>query len=69
MQIQIIFELHTGDNKSKYSKNILKSEKKIMKNTKQTSTTATTKFLSKIPNIKKISNEHFNLREAEISLD
>ena len=26
-------------------------------------------FLSKIPNIKKISNEHFNLCEAEISLD
>ena len=28
-----------------------------------------TEFLSKIPNIKKISNEHFNLCEAEISLD
>ena len=26
-------------------------------------------FLNKIPNIKKISNEHFNLCEAEISLD
>ena len=37
--------------------------------TKQTSTTATTEFPSKIPNIKKTSNEHFNLYEAEISLD
>ena len=37
--------------------------------TKQTSTAATTEFLSKIPNRKKISNEHFNLCEAEISLD
>ena len=36
---------------------------------KQTSTAATTEFLSKIPNRKKISNEHFNLCEAEISLD
>ena len=26
-------------------------------------------FLSKIPNTKKISNKHFNLCEAEISLD
>ena len=26
-------------------------------------------FLSKIPNRKKISNEHFNLYEAEMSLD
>ena len=30
---------------------------------------ATTEFLSKIPNKKKISNEDFNLCEAEISLD
>ena len=37
--------------------------------TKQTSTVTTTEFLSKIPNKKKISNEHFNLCEAEISLD
>ena len=48
-------------------------QKKLMKNsarrTKQTSTAATTEFLSKIPNRKKISNEHFNLCEAEISLD
>ena len=37
--------------------------------TKQFSTVATTKFLSKILNRKKISNEHFNHCEAEISLD
>ena len=37
--------------------------------TKQISTVATTEFLSKIPNSKKISNEHFNLSEAEIALD
>ena len=37
--------------------------------TKQTSTAATTEFLSKLPDIKRISNEHFNLCEAEISFD
>ena len=37
--------------------------------TKQISTVATTEFLSKIPNSKKISNEHFNLSEVEIALD
>ena len=37
--------------------------------TKQSSTAATTEFISKIPNKKKISNEHSNLCEAEISLD
>ena len=36
---------------------------------KLTSTAATTEFLSKIPKIKKISNEHFNLCETETSLD
>ena len=36
---------------------------------KLTSTAATTEYLWKIPNRKKISNEHFNLCEAEISLD
>ena len=73
MQNQTIFELYTGDNKSKYSSNpkdILKSAKKIMKlYTKWTSTAATTEFVWKIPNRKKISYEHFNLCEAEISLD
>ena len=34
-----------------------------------TSTAATTEFVCKIPNRKKISNEHFNLWEAKISLD
>ena len=37
--------------------------------TKQTYTAATTEFLSNIFNRKKISNEHFNLCEVEISLD
>ena len=37
--------------------------------TKCTSTAATTEFVWKIPNRKKISYEHFNLCEAEISLD
>ena len=52
-------------------KHILKSAKKFYEKlyTKQTSTATTTEFLSKIPNRKKISNEHFNLCEAEISLD
>ena len=36
--------------------------------TKWTSSAATTEALCKIPNIKKISNEHFNLCEAEISM-
>ena len=73
MQNQTIFELYADDNKSKYSSNpmnILKSEKKNMKlYTKWTSTAATTEFVWKIPNRKKISYEHFNLCEAEISLD
>ena len=73
MKNQTIFELYTDDNKSKYSSNpmnILKSAKKIMKlYTKWTSTAATTEFVCKIPNRKKISNEHFNLWEAKISLD
>ena len=37
--------------------------------TKKTSIAATTVCLTKIPNRKKISNEHFNLCEAAISLD
>ena len=73
MKNQTIFELYTDDNKSKYSsnpKNILKSAKKKMKlYTKWTSTAATTEFACKIPKRIKISNEHFNLCEAEISLD
>ena len=74
MQNQTIFELYTDDNKSKYSSNpkdILKSEKKTYEKlyTKWTSTAATTEFFLEIPNRKKISNEHFNICEAEISLD
>ena len=75
MQNQRIFELYTDNNKSKYSSNpkdILKSGKK-KKNyekfyTKRTFTAATTEFFWTIPNRKKISNEYFNLCEAEISL-
>ena len=73
MKNQTIFELYTDNNKSKYSsnpKNIFKSAKKVMKlYTKLTSTAATTEFVCKSSIRKKISNEHFNLCEAEISLD
>ena len=73
MKNQTIFELYADDNKSKYSSNpkdIPKSAKKIKKLcTKWTSTAATTEAVCKIPNIKKISNEHFNLCEAEMSID
>ena len=37
--------------------------------TKRTSTAATIEFFRKIPNRKKIANEHFNIWESEISLD
>ena len=47
--------------------NLQKNYEKLY--TKHTSTAATTEFVSKIPNRKKIFNEHFNLCEAEISLD
>ena len=53
-------------------KDILKSAKKFYQklyNKETTSKAATTEFLSKIPNRKKISNEQFNLYEAKISLD
>ena len=70
VQIQTIFELNSDDSKSKFYRDILKSAKKYEKLfTKQISTAATTEFLSKISNIKKKSNEHFNLPEVEISLD
>ena len=65
MKNQTIFELYNDDNKSKYSSN-----KKIMKlYTKCTSRAATTESVWKIPNRKKISYEHFNIYEAEMSLD
>ena len=70
MKNQTIFELYTDDNKSKYftyPKDIFKSAKRIMKlYTKWTSAAATTESVCKIPNRKKISNEHFNLCEADI---
>ena len=74
MKNRTIFEFYNDDNKSNYSSNskdILKSANKIMKlYTKWTSTAAaTTEAVCKIPNIKKISNEHFNICEAEISID
>ena len=77
MQNQAIFELCTDDNKSKYSSNpkgILKSaqkkKKKIyIKQNSTATTTTTTEFLSKIPDRRKISNEQFNLFQAEISFD
>ena len=70
MQIQTIFELHTDGDKSKNSRDKFKSAKKYEKlYNKQTSTAATTEFLCKICNIKKICNEHINLFEVEISLD
>ena len=47
----------------------LNLQKKIMKlSTKWTCNVATTEFVCKIPNRRKIYNEHFNLCEAEISL-
>ena len=49
--------------------NLKKKKKKMKLYTNFTSTAATTEFVRKIPNRKKISNEHFNLCEAEISLD
>ena len=69
-------ELYTHDNNSKYSSNpkgISKLQKKkrnyqnfYIKET--TSKAATTKFISKIRNRKKISNDQFNLCEVKISL-
>ena len=58
MQDQTIFELYTNDRKWKYSsspKDILKSAKKNYEKlyTKQTSSRATTEFLSQIPKRKK----------------
>ena len=69
MKNQTKLELYTDDNKLKYSSNptdILKSTKKVMRNS---TTVATTEFVCKILNRKKTSNEYFILFEAEISLD
>ena len=62
MQNQTISQLYTDNNNSKYScnpKNVLKSAKKIYENLyiMETTSKAATKFLSKIPNRKKISNK------------
>ena len=74
MQNQTIFELYSDDNKSKYLSNLKDILKSARKNYKKlyimrTSTAATTEFVGKVSNRKKISNEHFNLCEAETSLD
>ena len=75
MRNQTISELHIGDNKSKHSSNlsdILKSAKNFCEKfyTKETTfKAATTTFLNKVSNRKKISSEQFLLCEAKISLD
>ena len=72
---QTILELYTDDNKSKYfsnSKGIFKSANTIYKKlyTMETaSKAATTEFLRKISNWKKISNEQFILSETKTSLE
>ena len=75
MQNQTISELYTDDKKSKVSNNlkdILNSAKKFYENfynRQKISQSAINELLNKIPINKKISNEHFRLCEAEISLD
>ena len=76
---QTLSELYTYDNKSKYSSNPIdifksaKKEKKILWKTLHQGDNffkaATTEFLCKISNRKKIFNEQFNLCEAKISLE
>ena len=61
IQNQTIFELYTDNNKSKYSSNPKNSRNYEKLYIKEASTAATTEFIGKIPNKKKISNEHFNL--------
>lgn len=68
MQNQTISKLHPNNEKSRYSNNtkdILKSTKTF----KEVSNSAIREHLNKIPNNKKIFNEHFNLCEADIALD
>ena len=68
LQNQTKSELYVDDNKSKYSSNPKELLKYTKKNYKTLSTmetiseAATTKFLSKIPNRNKISNEKFKMR-------
>ena len=75
MHNQTISELCTDKQKSKYSSNpneILKSAKNFYENLytrENVSKAAIDELLNKIPTNKKISKEHFDLCEAEISLD
>ena len=75
MQNQTISELYTDDKKSKVSdnpKDILNSAKKIYENLytkEEIFQSAINELLNKIPLNKKISNEHFRLCEADISLE
>ena len=75
MQNQTISELYVDDKKSKSvsnTKDILTSAKKFydkLYTKENVSESAMNDLLAKIPNHKKISNEHFKLCEAEISLD
>ena len=70
MKKQTTFELYTNQNILAILRTFVNLQKKNMKlYNKWTSTAATTEAVSKIPNIKKISNEHFNLCDAEISIE
>ena len=75
MQNQTISELYTDDKKSKVSdnpKDILNSAKKIYENLytkEEIFQSAINELLNKTPLNKKISNEHFRLCEADISLE
>ena len=75
MQNQTISDLYTDDNKSKNScnpKDIVKSENKnSWKTLHQAKVHSCYNWIywHKIPNRKKMSNEHFNLCETEISSD
>ena len=75
MQDQTILELYTDDKKPKYfdnPKDILKSAKKFYENLytrENVPESAVSELLNKIPINRKISHEHFNPCEHEISLD
>ena len=70
MKKKTTFELYTNQNILAILRTFVNLQKKNMKlYNKWTSTAATTEAVSKIPNIKKISNEHFNLCDAEISIE
>ena len=75
LQNQTISDLYTDDNKSNYSSNpkdIFNSAKRIYEKLSATETTSeavSTKFLSKVSDIKKISDVQFNLSEVKIYLD